>query len=310
MTKKSRAAREPDAESLLGEFAERLRATGRQPATVDAYCHDARLFLAYLNQAAIKSLTSINDETLDDFTTHLRDHLKHRPNSARRALLGVRLFFRFLHDGRFIRGNPLEETAIPIRVEVRQRPLTKEQVQSFMENAASEAMPLKASRDRSILALLAWEGVKTSELVSLCWNDFLPSATRPTLRVGGARPRAIALQPQTAELLVRYQMEYDGQGAPALHRAPEKRMFVGFKGPRCGLILPTMSRHGLKFLLYEIGAPSRVNHLNAEMLRSYATRHLLSIGLSPEDVMRRLGLRQIGAIARHIPPRRPETSND
>ena len=61
-----------------------------------------------------------------------------------------------------------------------------------------------------------------------------------------------------------------------------------------------MTRHGLKFILYEWGEKAGTKHLNTELLRHFAVTHLLREGRSPEEIMQHLGLRRMGNIAKHI----------
>jgi hypothetical protein len=60
-----------------------------------------------------------------------------------------------------------------------------------------------------------------------------------------------------------------------------------------------MTRHGLKFVMYELGEKIGISKLNSELLRHHAIRHQLASGKSPEDLMGHLGLRRLGNIARH-----------
>jgi hypothetical protein len=80
-------------------------------------------------------------------------------------------------------------------------------------------------------------------------------------------------------------------------------MFVAFKGPHCEIVLPSLARHGLKFLIYELGEGVGLTHLNAETLRAYAIGHLLQRQWTAPQIMKHLGLRRIGNIARYTSSR-------
>ena len=72
-----------------------------------------------------------------------------------------------------------------------------------------------------------------------------------------------------------------------------------------------MTRHGLKFVMYELGDKIGVSALNSELLRHHAIRHQLALGKTPEELMGHLGLRRLGNIARHnaLPVLEPAPAN-
>jgi hypothetical protein len=61
-----------------------------------------------------------------------------------------------------------------------------------------------------------------------------------------------------------------------------------------------MTRHGLKFILYELGDKAGLSKLNTEQLRHFAVTYLIGLGRTPEEIMAHLGLRRIGNIAKHL----------
>ncbi len=63
--------------------------------------------------------------------------------------------------------------------------------------------------------------------------------------------------------------------------------------------LGKLSRHGLKFLLYELGEETGIKGLNSEILRHFAVYFLLAKGLEIEEVMNRFGLKRPGIILGH-----------
>jgi hypothetical protein len=61
-----------------------------------------------------------------------------------------------------------------------------------------------------------------------------------------------------------------------------------------------MTRHGLKFIVYELGDKVGAKSLNTEQLRHFAVTHLISQGMAPDEIMAHLGLRRLGNIAKHL----------
>ena len=77
-------------------------------------------------------------------------------------------------------------------------------------------------------------------------------------------------------------------------------MFIAFKGRDASFPLPNMTRHGLKFIIYELGEKIGMASLNTEQLRHFAVSHLISLGYAPDQIMAHLGLRRLGNIAKHL----------
>ncbi len=80
----------------------------------------------------------------------------------------------------------------------------------------------------------------------------------------------------------------------------EKRMFISFKGRDAATPFPNMTRHGIKFIFYELAQKAKLPTLNTELLRHFAVAHLIKSGQTPDQIMKHLGLRRLGNIAKHI----------
>jgi hypothetical protein len=110
----------------------------------------------------------------------------------------------------------------------------------------------------------------------------------------------LSLTPQTTKALIGYRDKYDSANHPALRRTHENHMFCAFKGREAATPLATMTRHGLKFMLYEIGQSCGIAKLNTEQLRHHAVQFQLAQGKSMEEIMVHLGLRRPGNISKHL----------
>src|SRR5690606_22146127 len=93
---------------------------------------------------------------------------------------------------------------------------------------------------------------------------------------------------------------------PKLKSAKEKRVLIAFKGRDASILIPHMTRHGLKFIIYELGHDFSVMHLNTEVMRHHAMSLLLHAGHNAEQIMAHLGLRRLGNIAKHLSAQKSE----
>jgi site-specific recombinase XerD len=189
----------------------------------------------------------------------------------------------------------LDKVPIPNREEVTPRKLKDEEISSLFEHS-TKGVKLKDSRDKAIIALLCFEGLKVSELISLDWKHFLPHMNKGSLLIPGERRRLIILNPSTYKFLSEYHKIYH-ECRPMIPKT--FKMFLGFKGREALSVSSKISRHGLKYMLYELGQLCEIPNLNTETLRHQAIQHHLNAGASPEDIMKHFGLRQLGNIAKH-----------
>ena len=290
--------------TLIESFARYLADQGKQPATIESYGRDAENFCRYLETHRI-ALTEIEAQILSYYQGYLAVTCHDKPNSIRRSIIGIRQFFRYLEAIKLIASSPFDQLPLPPRIEDLPAALDPQSVANLIRTSLSKNPPPKAERDAAICCLLAFEGLKASELVRLKWSDYFANDVLPTLRIDPASPqrspRLLMLQAETSLYLNRYSKALREWEHPFWHSEHNKNMmFIGFKGRHHLSPLPHLTRHGLKFMLYELGAKESLPHLSTEHLRHFAINFLLSQGLSSEQVMIHFGLRRLGNIAKYL----------
>lgn len=294
------------------KFATALRGKGKQPATVESYRRDAARFVQYLIDHRIPT-GNVSPEIMLSYQDFLRYECGERENTIRRAVIGVRQFYRFLHEGQVTAGSPLDAALIPPRDESLGTIPDAEDIQDILTVAAAGRPAAKAARDVALVTLLALEGVKATEAINLKWHDFIDTRSQTgsavetgsrnavaSLHINGARERVVSLGEAAANALRTWRTHYQMNIATILRAGNDAKIFVSFKGRDAGTVTPDISRHGLKFIMYELGEKSGFKQLNTEALRHYAVSYLLAEGWTPESIMRHLGLRRLGNIAKHL----------
>ena len=285
--------------SYLNGFAENLRLRGKLPATVESYVRDAQIFIAFAARHNLR-LRDAEPETLIAFQEFLRHDLGERDNSVRRTIIGVRQFFRYLMTDQKFGETPFDIVPIPQRDESLPKALEQHHIDLLMVEAARSKPAIKAARDVAMIMLLAYEGLKANELIQLRWMDLIDDGAIMTLAIPGTRPRVITLSLRSREALVLYRNLHATLSKKNIIQAADKRVFIAFKGRDSNTPLPNMTRHGLKFVLYELGEKLNRPFLNTELLRHHAVTHLITLGRAPEEIMHHLGLRRLGNIAKHL----------
>lgn len=317
---------QPDTEQLIRDFAEYLRKYGRKDATLASYTSDVQGFIAFVGQqnasqspaaSAAVDWQRVDSAYLITYQQYLIEHEQAMANSVRRKILAIRQFFRFLAGAELLPDSPVEDVPVPKRDDALPEQLHYQAIAQLVSaftatsqspdkndtpQAPSSLSWFKAQRDRAILALIALEGVKSTELIQLIWSHHRDGPDNPSgyLHIGGTRKRTLILNPAARQLLAGYRQSYFAMAGLAGLPAVEQRVFISFKGPGGGQISPQMTRHGLKFLLYELGNLHGIEGLNAEMLRHFCIRHHLEQGMVPEELMDKLGLKRLGVISSHL----------
>ena len=166
------------------------------PMTCSAYERDVSVCLAYLQGEGFRDLSEVK-------VTHLRAFLaeeqKRRPavSSQARTTTALKLFFRFLVEEERI----LREPALPLRTPKKQEALPDVLTMRELERLLAQPgrtdiwerhFPGKPERDRLLLAVMAYGGLRRGEVVGLDWDDV--DLSRRLLRVReakGGRQRTI-----------------------------------------------------------------------------------------------------------------------
>jgi integrase/recombinase XerD len=280
------------------QFAKSLAERGKQPATVESYGRDASRFMNYIDSMKLP-LGQVEPETLIAYQKYLRETSNERDNSVRRTVIGVRQFFRFLSEANEISSTPFDMVAIPLRDETLPESLNHSDVEELLDRALKGTHPVKSKRDAAIVSLLAFEGLKANELISLTWDDFIDAAGTGTLQISGIRARTIKISKESYLNLYAFREAIDLVVHPA-KESEKKHIFIAFKGRDAATPIPVMTRHGLKFILYEMGEKIGLNKLNTEQLRHFAVTYLISLGRTSEEIMMHLGLKRLGNISKHL----------
>jgi len=198
------------------------------PMTCGAYKRDVSACLAYLQAEGI--------ELTDVKVTHLRAFLaveqKRRPAvaSQARTTAALKCFFRFLVEEERLLRNPALPLRTPKKPETLPDVLTMGELERLLLQPGRTDLwerhfEGKAERDRLLLALMAYGGLRRSEVLGLDWDDV--DLSRRLLRVRrakGGRQRTIPIHPALASLFA----EYYAVRLPLTEQA----LFVGVQGNR------------------------------------------------------------------------------
>ncbi|HEV8530765.1 MAG TPA: tyrosine-type recombinase/integrase [Methylomirabilota bacterium] len=187
------------------EFEKRLA-----PQTIAAYRSDFAQFLDYLRDDRREPR---RQDSLRAFTTAgLRDYQHHmarqswRANTVRRRLVELGCFGNWLVERGYLRGNPVRALTVPKRERHLPRVLEWHHVEAAV---AGEPHP----RDRAILALLAFAGLRRGEVIAASAGDYSRASRCLRVRGKGNKDRVVPLHAVAIGALETYLATRDSLGS-------------------------------------------------------------------------------------------------
>jgi len=255
---------------------------GYSEHTLNAYRNDLNQFIAFWSKKKapdVPTWTEVTKEAIIEYILDLKER-SYALSTMARKIAALRSFFHYLLHQGAIEDDPtvtIETPKIPKRAP---KILTREQVARLLEEPAKQG-GVKALRDKAILELLYFTGMKASELVSLNVDDVdLASRTVRILKRKG-KERVISLPPSALEALRQYL--YKGRIHLVSSDKPSPALFMNLQGER-------LTRQGLwviiKHYTETIGIKERIS---PSTLRHSLAVHKLQEGARLEDIKKLLG---------------------
>ena len=208
------------------------------PNTVAAYQNDLRQFATYLDElgpqreqisSELPDLTALDGAVLAGFVLRLRDKGYAQATLARK-IAAIKSFFRYAIEAGLIVENPAASLDSPRVQRAIPKPASLEDVQALLDSGCVGETP-DSLRNRAMLTLLYYSGMRVSEVVALEVTDLDLDAGVVHCPGGRGRPRSIPL-PEIARTALQLYLE---NGRPYLARdvAQEQRaLFLNHRGTR------------------------------------------------------------------------------
>ena len=260
--------------------------------TCRAYERDVRACLEHLRGEGIGALSEIRAPDLRRF---LADEVTHRPapSSQARTVAALRCFFRFCVESEYLERDPAHALRTPKKREALPDVLDRGELSRLLDMPGRDGLwqrrhAGKVERDRLLLALFAYGGLRRSELLGLDWADI--DIERRLIRVRkakGGRQRVVPIHPGLVALFLAY----------AATRAPgdDPALFVGVLGRR---LSPTILAS--TFRRYASGAGvSERKRVTPHTLRHVFATELLSAGANLRQIQELLGHKHLDSTQRY-----------
>jgi site-specific recombinase XerD len=261
--------------------------------TCRAYQRDVRACLDFLRAGGIASLAEIRTPYL--LRRFLADEATRRPapSSQARTVAALRCFFRFCVESEYLERDPAHVLRTPKKREALTDVLDRGELSRLLgvpgrAGVWQRVHEGKRERDRLLLALFAYSGLRRSELLGLNVDDV--DLERRLIRVRkakGGRQRVVPIHPGLMPLFADYSAARPTSSDPAL--------FVGVLGRR---LTPTIM--SLAFRRYATAAGvDRRKRVTPHTLRHVCATELLSAGANLRQIQELLGHKHLDSTQRY-----------
>jgi site-specific recombinase XerD len=262
------------------------------PLTCSAYERDVKACVAFLRSRGIDEVSSVKPPDLRAF---LADEASHRPavSSQSRTVAALKGFFRFLVENEVIERDPAAVLRTPKKSEALPDVLDKRELARLLrcvdrEDVWSREHPGKRGRDRLLLALFAYAGLRRSELLGLDIEDLdLAQRLLRVRKAKGGRARVVPLHPALVPLAVDY---LNTRGMPIA--GP---LFVGVQGRR---LSPTVLANTFRHYTRAAGVDVRKT-VTPHTLRHVFASELLRAGANLRQIQELLGHKHLDSTQRY-----------
>lgn len=241
--------------------------------TVSAYRRDLALFQRFLSMP----LFEVSEKEVIDFLAMLKKR-DYASSSVARILVSLKLFFRFLKQEGWIKGDPSASLESPRIWQLIPEVLTPGEVKALLQ--AIDPSDAMGARDRAILEVLYASGLRVSEVCSL--NLFDVGESRLRVLGKGGKERIVPIGRFALEAIDHYLLHFRGF-KPSLPQEENSPLFVTSKGRR---ITRDLVWQRVKFYAKKAGLNGRIS---PHTLRHCFATHLLENGADLRVIQEMLG---------------------
>lgn len=249
--------------------------------TIEAYGRDLELFCHLLAEKNVPDFRSVGQQEVFDFLGYLKGKGQ-ASSSMCRALVAVKVFFRFLKRERLVDKEEVLYFDMPKLWQLIPEVLTCEEVNRLL--AAPDPETFLGARDRAILEVLYASGLRVSEVCGLNISDVDDAFVR--VKGKGGKERVVPIAKKAVEAVDCFLARFRGEEKGDV-------LFVSAKGERVDrmTVWKRVKLHAKKAGILKPISPHTLRH-------SFAT-HLLENGADLRVIQEMLGHASIATTDRY-----------
>ncbi|MDP3791176.1 MAG: site-specific tyrosine recombinase XerD [Candidatus Omnitrophota bacterium] len=263
---------------LLSEFINYLSVErGLSKNTIASYRTDLASFSGYFDSKGLNSIENIKRDNITNYLLHLKDKGL-SGNSVSRALVAIKMFYKFLAQEHFIKDNVAGVLESPKLIRPLPNVLNISEVERLL--AAPDLRDWMGIRDKAALELMYATGMRVSEMVDLPTSTINLEMGFIKCRGKGDKERMVPIGSQAKNSISRY---LEKVRPSLLKDKTDNHLFLSRLGKRVSRqsFWKMMKKYAKKAKIKKEIAPHTLRH-------SFAT-HLLERGADLRVVQEMLG---------------------
>jgi site-specific recombinase XerD len=177
------------------------------PSTIYGYRKEVRKFIDYITSINISDVNLISTSTVRQYFYYSKESRGLCQSSISKIIATIKSFFNYLEEEEIIVKNPTRKIRVPKKIYRIPSVMSKYEVDLIIKSV--DFAPLRCrknnTRDKLVLSLLYYTGIRKSELLNLNWTDINLSKNTLIVRNGkGGKDRLIPLHRKVTELIDKY----------------------------------------------------------------------------------------------------------
>ena len=175
---------------------------GCTPLTAQAYRGDLRLFQGFLGESQVPTtVEAMSPAILRRYVSHLAN-AGYKQASIARRIYALSSMFRYLVAFEYTTTNPCAQVVLPKKRNPDRAVLTLDEARRMLEASQDSSSPVRGFRDRAMMAVLLFCGLRRAELLDLRLEDVNVKASYLKVRRGkGVKARSIPLKDDVRDAL-------------------------------------------------------------------------------------------------------------
>lgn len=250
---------------------------GLSKNTITSYRADLACFLNYLESKGLSNIESIKRDEIRNYLMHLKDKGL-SSNSISRALVAIKMFYKFLAQERFIKDDVAGILESPKLIRPLPNVLNIQEVEKLLQ--APDIRERMGMRDKAALELMYATGMRVSEIVDLPTNTLNLDVGFIKCKGKGDKERIVPIGSQAKNAIYKYMQD----ARPALLKNKEdSHLFLSRLGKR-------ISRQSFWKMIKKYAKRARIKkEIAPHTLRHSFATHLLERGADLRVVQEMLG---------------------
>lgn len=263
--------------TLVSRFLTAKTAAGLSPRTLNWYSEQITVYLHWLAAQEPSRREAWSAENVERFLSEQRT-VGLSPATVSARYRALRVWFGWLERRNLIAANPIADIDRPRLPVKRMHHVTQVEFQQLYESAQGQTWP--DYRDRALLLLLYWSGLRVGELIALTPHTLDTQRRIVYVRGGkGAKDRLVPCHPDVAAIVTGYLFTRPEWAGPELWLSNDG--YGGARGP--------LTAEGVRQMLRRRCKALKIRHLNPHAFRHGYAMTMLNAGMAMSAVADTMG---------------------